>query len=91
MTDCFFEDFPRSFAAPALQAISGKCGEKSGSNRTKSKTRAQVEHVFGTWTMQMGGKLLRSIGLVRAKAHLGLKNLTYNLMRYTFWKTHAVA
>ncbi len=61
------------------------------SNRTKSKTRAQVEHVFGTWTMQMGGKLLRSIGLVRAKAHLGLKNLTYNLMRYTFWKTHAVA
>jgi hypothetical protein len=34
--------------------------------------------------MQMGGKLVRVIGMVRVKASLGLKNLTYNLMRYTF-------
>jgi transposase, IS5 family len=58
--------------------------EQKQSNRDKSKTRARVEHVFGRWTMQMGGKLMRSIGLVRAKAVLGLKNLTYNLVRYTF-------
>ncbi|WP_416670108.1 IS5 family transposase [Egbenema bharatensis] len=57
------------------------------SNRDKSKTRARVEHVFGRWTMQMGGKLIRSIGLVRAKATLGLKNLTYNFVRYTFLQT----
>lgn len=63
--------------------------EQKQSNRTKSKTRARVEHVFGTWVMQMGGKLVRSIGIVRAKANLGLKNLTYNLMRYTFLQTQA--
>lgn len=52
--------------------------EQKQSNRTKSKTRARVEHVFGTWVMQMGGKLVRSIGSGRAKAQLGLKNLTYS-------------
>jgi hypothetical protein len=40
--------------------------------------------------MQMGGKLVRSIGIVRAKTQLGLKNLTYNLVRYTFLATQAV-
>ncbi len=59
------------------------------SNRTKSKTRSRVEHVFGAWIMQMGGKLVRVIGMVRVKAYLGLKNLTYNLMRYTFLQTQA--
>lgn len=63
--------------------------EQKHSNRTKSQTRARVEHVFGTWVMQMGGKLVRSIGIVRAKAQLGLKNLTYNLIRYTFLQTQA--
>jgi IS5 family transposase len=63
--------------------------EQKQSNRTKSKTRARVEHVFGAWTMQMGGKLVRAIGMMRVKAQLGLKNLTYNLMRYTFLQTQA--
>jgi IS5 family transposase len=60
------------------------------SNRTKSKTRAKVEHVFGGWVMQMGGKLVRSVGMVRTKAQLGLKNLTYNLVRYTFLTTQTL-
>ncbi len=61
--------------------------EQKQSNRDKSKTRARVEHVFGHWTMQMGGKLIRSIGLLRAKASLEVKNLTYNFMRYTLLQT----
>lgn len=60
------------------------------SNRIKSKTRAKVEHVFGRWVMQMGGKLVRSIGLVQAKTQLGLKNLTYNLLRYTYLEAKTV-
>lgn len=60
-------------------------------NRERSKTRAKVEHVFGAWVMQLGGKQLRSIGLERAKVNLGLKNLTYNFIRLVFWQTHAVA
>lgn len=56
------------------------------SNRTKSKTRAKVEPVFGSWVMTMGGKLVRCIGIERVRAQLGLKNLTYNLKRYVFWQ-----
>lgn len=64
--------------------------EQKLTNRTKSKTRAKVEHVFGAWTMQMEGKMVRVMGMVRVKAQLGLKNLTYNLMRYAFLKTQEV-
>ena len=52
-----------------------------GSNRTKSSVRARVEHVFGAQTNDMGGTLLRTIGLVRAKAKIGMKNLAYNMRR----------
>ncbi len=59
-------------------------------NRERSKTRAKVEHVFGNWVMAMGGKLLRSIGLKRAQANLGLKNLVYNFRRYLFLEAQSV-
>jgi len=51
------------------------------SNRTKSTVRARVEHVFGAQTNDMGGTLVRTIGLVRAKARIGMKNLAYNMRR----------
>lgn len=56
--------------------------EQKANNTEKSKIRARVEHVFGCWVMSMGGKLLRSIGVERAKTNLGLKNLVYNLRRF---------
>ena len=59
-------------------------GEQKTANRERSRTRAKVEHVFGAWVTEMGGKLLRSIGKKRARAHLGLKNWAYNLKRYLF-------
>ena len=43
--------------------------------------RARVEHVFGAQSNDMGGTLVRSIGLVRARARIGLKNLAYNMRR----------
>ena len=52
--------------------------EKRG-NETRSKVRARVEHVFGAQSNDMGGTLVRGIGLVRAKARIGLKNLAYNM------------
>lgn len=55
-------------------------------NRVKSQIRAKVELVFGGWVMQMGGKLVRSIGIARAKTTLGFKNLAYNFLRYRFWE-----
>ena len=51
-------------------------------NRIKSAIRACVEHVFGCMTMSMGGKMTRKIGLERNKAWWGLKNLTFNFLRY---------
>lgn len=51
------------------------------SNKTRSKVRARVEHVFGAQSNDMGGTLVRSIGLVRARARIGLKNLAYNMRR----------
>jgi IS5 family transposase len=61
--------------------------EQKEKNKERSKTRSHIEHVFGAWVMQMGGKWLRSIGLERAKVNLGLKNLTYNFLRLIFWET----
>ena len=56
--------------------------EQRKSNRTKSRIRARVEHVFGHMTNSYGDMFLRSIGIERAKCQIGLKNLAYNLQRY---------
>ena len=55
--------------------------QANGSNRTKSSVRVRVEHVFGAQTNDMGGTLVRTIGMVRARAKIGMKNLTYNMRR----------
>ena len=60
-------------------------------NRERSKTHAKVEHVFGSMMNEMGGKVIRTIGLARAKTMLGLKNLPYNLKRYVFWQKQDIA
>jgi transposase, IS5 family len=54
--------------------------EKRG-NKTRSRVRARVEHVFGAQSNDMGGTLVRGIGLARTKARIGLKNLAYNMRR----------
>jgi IS5 family transposase len=57
-------------------------------NQKRARTRARVEHVFGHHVMAMGGKLIRTIGLVRARAKLGLRNLAYNFHRF-LWLTRS--
>ena len=51
-------------------------------NRTRSRIRSRVEHVFGVQAKRAGGLIVRAIGLVRVKAKVGLRNLAYNLDRY---------
>ena len=51
-------------------------------NQRRARIRARVEHVFGHHVMAMGGTLIRTIGRVRARAKIGLKNLTYNFQRF---------
>jgi IS5 family transposase len=55
--------------------------QAKGSNRTKSTVRVRVEHIFGAQANDMGGTLVRTVGLVRAKAKIGMKNLAYNMRR----------
>ena len=50
-------------------------------NTAKSKVRARIEHVFGAQENAPGGRLVRTIGIVRAKAKIGLQNLVYNIRR----------
>ena len=58
--------------------------EKQG-NKTRSSVRVRVEHVFGAQSNDMGGTLVRSVGLARAKARIGLKNLAYNMPVWSNW------
>lgn len=55
--------------------------EQKESNHFKSKTRARVEHIFGFIENSMHGSFIRTIGLKRATAVVGLMNLTYNIFR----------
>jgi len=55
--------------------------EKQG-NRTRSRTRARIEHIFGIQAQKAGNLLLRTIGIIRARVKIGLRNLAYNLDRY---------
>ena len=47
----------------------------------ESKARARVEHVFGYMTNSMNGMYIKTIGIFRAAAKIGISNLTYNMMR----------
>ena len=57
-------------------------GEQQG-NRTRSKVRSRVEHIFGA-PCNYRIKVIRSIGISRAKMNRGLMNLMYNLKRFCF-------
>ena len=51
-------------------------------NHAKSRIRARIEHVFGAQQNAPGGRIVRnSIGIVRARAKIGLQNLAYNIRR----------
>ncbi len=64
--------------------------EKQG-NRTRSKTRLRIEHVFGAMVQRAGNVILSTIGIkaavrrtpgATAEVKLGLRNLAYNMDRY---------
>jgi IS5 family transposase len=59
-------------------------------NRKKSRVRARVEHVFGAQQTSPGGRIVRTIGIVRARAKIGLQNLVYNIRRLVTLERMAV-
>jgi IS5 family transposase len=51
-------------------------------NYLRAKIRCRVEHIFGVQAKRAGSLLLRTIGLIRARCKIGLRNLAYNIDRY---------
>ena len=47
---------------------STKIEAQAKANRNRSKIRARVEHVFGAQETSPGGRIVRTIGVVRARA-----------------------
>ena len=54
---------------------------QANANHNRSKIRARVEHVFAAQQTALGGRIERTIGIVRARAKIGLQNLAYNIRR----------
>ena len=64
---------------------------QENANRKKSKIRARVEHVFGAQQTSPGGRIIRTIGIARAKAKIGLQSLAYNIRRLVTLERMAAA
>src|SRR5216110_3470008 len=54
---------------------------QKSAHTTRSRVRARVEHVFGHQQNSMGGKIVRTIGIARARFKIGMMNLGYNIRR----------
>ncbi|MER0239597.1 IS5/IS1182 family transposase, partial [Fulvimarina sp. MAC8] len=52
-------------------------------NGRRSAIRSKVEHVFARQKGPMGA-FIRTIGIVRAEAKIGMVNLAYNLTRFVW-------
>jgi hypothetical protein len=58
------------------------CDAAKERNSINSSIRACVDHIFGCITTSMGCKFTGKIDLERNEAWWGLKNLTFNFLRY---------
>ena len=59
--------------------------QRQSANAARSKIRSAVEHVFADQKSRMG-LFVRTIGIARARAKIGLANIAYNMRRLTFWQ-----
>ena len=48
---------------------------KAAANRAKSRIRARIEHVFGAQETAPSGRIVRTIGILRARLKIGLQRL----------------
>jgi len=51
-------------------------------NKRRAKIRCRIEHVFGVMAMMAKSLVVRTIGIIRARTKIGLRNLAYNINRY---------
>jgi IS5 family transposase len=63
------------------RAASALGAEKQANTRMRSRTRCRVPHAVGFRHNSMGGKLIRTVGLARVEVKIGIRGMTYNLLR----------
>jgi hypothetical protein len=56
--------------------------EQKANNRTKSKVRCRIEHIFGMMKMHVGNEVMRYVGKAGAVFQIGMRNFIYNVCRY---------
>jgi IS5 family transposase len=56
-------------------------------NRSRAKIRSRVEHVFGAQAITAVTLIIRTIGIARARVKIGLRNLAYNINRFSILMT----
>ena len=80
------EDKLLNAGMPPLICEKGKKGapltaKQKKSNKQISTIRSRIEHVFGFIEESLGGSIVRSIWMVRAKFNITLTSLVYNICR----------
>lgn len=65
--------------------------KQKAANKARSEVRARVEHIFGEQKNAMGARIVRTIGLARARFKIGMMNLGYNMRRLSTLERMAAA
>ena len=52
-------------------------------SHTRSKTRSRIEHVFAVQVQRAKTLIIRTIRIIRADIKIGLRNIAYNMQRYS--------
>src|SRR5882757_2315994 len=81
------------YAACAVRFISAQAAIIRYRRRRRMQTakRARFGLVFGAQQTSPGGRIIRTIGIARAKAKIGLQNLAYNIRRLVTLERMAAA
>lgn len=70
------------FRKPRGKAMSA---QRERANAARSKVRSTVEHPFAEMKSRMG-LFVRTIGIDRATAKIGMANIAFNMKRLVFWE-----
>src|SRR4029077_16756425 len=62
-----------------IDAVGATIRQRKCASEPHQEPDTRIEHVFGAQQNAPGGRIVRTIGIVRARAKIGLQNLAYNL------------
>ncbi|WP_339353667.1 transposase, partial [Xenorhabdus budapestensis] len=74
----------KGYASQMRERALKEQGYQKGRNKKIAKTRARVEHIFGSFS-QMGEKFIRTTGQRRANFAMTLKATCYDLHRLVYF------